>query len=140
MKPEEIKGTILHELLHKDISKSKDSATKVIIGKKYNDIIDRLNSLKDDKLVKEARQAVKDAGTPDRHINEETLAYLVEKHYTNKAMSSGLRAVISDVISQVKAYIARVLMKAGTNPASVIKSLNSRDIAEILAGYSKNAR
>lgn len=127
MNAKEVPGIIVHELLHK----AKASGVKVL-GESHDTLVLRLKQLKDEKIVRQAVKAAKDAGTSAKHMDEEIMAYLVEKYQLGIEMSPKLKKLVIDIIDQIKVFIAETAVKLGVDPKWLISKMNEKDIAALL--------
>ena len=127
MSKEEVNGILVHELLHKEIA----SGAKVL-GESHDTIVLRLKQLKDEKLVQEATQAAKKAGTSPKYMDEEIMAYLVEKYQLGIEMSPKLKNLVTNIIDKIKVFIAKTAVKLGVSSKWLISKMNEKDIAALL--------
>jgi len=127
MDAKEVPSVVVHELLHKSIANGSKP-----LGEAHDTFVLRLKQLKDEPLVKEAFQSVKDAGTLDKHVNEEMMSYLVEKYQAGKDMSPRLKHFISDVIDKVKVFASETAVKLGVDAKWLVSKMNEKDIASLL--------
>lgn len=127
MSDKEVQSVVAHELLHRHINSGRQ-----VLGANYDTYVLRLKQLKEDPLVKEAMDAVRSAGTPVKHMNEETMAYLVEKYQYAKDISPKLKRFISDIVERVKVFIAETATKLGVKPEWLISKMSADEIAQVL--------
>lgn len=127
MDAKEVPSVVVHELLHKSIANGSKP-----LGEAHDTFVLRLKQLKDEPLVKEAFQSVKDAGTLDKHVNEEMMSYLVEKYQLGKDMSPRLKRFVSDLIDKVKVFASETAVKLGVDAKWLVSKMNEKDIASIL--------
>ncbi len=127
MSNKEVQSVIAHELLHRHINSGRQ-----VLGANYDTFVLRLKQLKNDPLVKEAMDAVRSAGTPVRHMNEETMAYLVEKYQYSKDISPKLQQFIKDIVERIKVFIAEIATQLGIKPEWLISKMSADEIAQVL--------
>lgn len=146
MAENEVKGVLLHELLHRainnEVKRQSDkqgqtvSRLDAILGSKLEQVTADLKSLeaKGDKDVLEAVNKAKEAGTPKQHMLEETLAYLLQNQ-TNK-YSTPLKEFLLKVATAIKDFAKRVAVKMGIEPNWLASQITADDIANVLKSYA----
>lgn len=146
MAENEVKGVLLHELLHRainnEVKRQSDkqgqtvSRLDAILGSKLEQVTTDLKSLeaKGDKDVLEAVNKAKEAGTPKQHMLEETLAYLLQNQ-TNK-YSTPLKEFLLKVATAIKDFAKRVAVKMGIEPNWLASQITADDIANVLKSYA----
>lgn len=146
MAENEVKGVLLHELLHRainnEVKRQSDKQGKTvsrldaILGSKLEQVTADLKSLeaKGDKDVLEAVNKAKEAGTPKQHMLEETLAYLLQNQ-TNK-YSTPLKEFLLKVATAIKDFAKRVAVKMGIEPNWLASQITADDIANVLKSYA----
>ena len=127
MKPEEVNGVLVHELLHKA-----EFSGEKILGESHDTLVLRLKQLKDEPLVKQAFKSAKDAGTDAKNINREMMSYLVEKYQLGIDMSPKLKQFVRNIIDAVKVFASKTAVKLGVDAKWLISKMNEKDIAALL--------
>jgi len=127
MKPEEVNGVLVHELLHKA-----EFSGEKILGESHDTLVLRLKQLKDEPLVKQAFKSAKDAGTDAKNINREMMSYLVEKYQLGIDMSPKLKQFVRNIIDAVKVFVSKTAVKLGVDEKWLISKMNEKDIAALL--------
>lgn len=121
--------TILHELTHRAFMRD-------MIDER---IMDRIYKLaEEDPLVQEAQRRVRNAETDPEHVDQETLAYLMEAYHEGHIKSGKLKEIIEDVIHAFKRAVAKAKVFLGkTTSDKLIEEMTSEDIANYLRSVAK---